>query len=66
MRRGFFVLGGVMEYYAKLEEVFGKGCNSMKIADAIYEGIEDYEIDGETGETVTIWNWIEEVEGVAV
>ena len=49
-----------MSSYEKLEEIFGKGCDPMKIADAITGGIEDYEVNGETGETLTVWDWIEE------
>ncbi len=55
-----------MSSYEKLELIFGKNCDLVKIADSITDGVEEYEIDGETGETVTIWNWIDEVEGVAV
>lgn len=42
----------------ELELIFGIGCDLMKVADALFEGIEDYEVNGETGETEDIWDWI--------
>lgn len=44
----------------ELELEFGIGCDLLKIADALTEGVEDYEVDGETGETEEFWDWVSE------
>ncbi len=54
-----------MSSYEKLEMVFGKGCDPMKVADALMDGIEDYSVNDETGEN-NEWDELLKVEGVAV
>lgn len=42
-----------------VEDVFGIGCNLIKVADSFFEGVETYEVNGETGESEeSIWDWI--------
>ena len=58
-----------MKSYEELEMIFGRNCDQMKIADALFDGIERYSVNGETGETITdgeFWDWISTREGVPV
>lgn len=44
-----------------VEEVFGEGCDLLKVADSMMDGIETYSVNGETGETESeesVWDWI--------